>query len=107
MNICQKGALGTGGFYQPSNQSGDKIQLRMMCYGRNWEPTTRYEKRYRSDGSEPPLLPYEFISLAENAIQDAQSQMDEVDIPSMHPDICVANFYESSDQLDLHQVSFY
>ncbi|KAK1436745.1 hypothetical protein QVD17_02527 [Tagetes erecta] len=103
LNICQGGALGPGGFYQPSNESGDKLQLRMMCYGRNWDPTTGYVRRYRSDGSEPPLLPYEFISLAENAIQDAQSQTSEVELPSMCPDICVASFYEDLDQLDLHQ----
>ncbi|KAK1432496.1 hypothetical protein QVD17_09393 [Tagetes erecta] len=65
---------------------------------------TKYEKRFRSDGSEPPPLPYEFISLAENAIQDAQSHMGEVELPSMCPDICVANFYSSIlGQLNLHQ----
>ncbi|KAI3705851.1 hypothetical protein L1987_76095 [Smallanthus sonchifolius] len=100
VNICQKGAMGPGGFYQPRNPSGDKLRLHMMCFGRNWDPVTRYEKRYRSDGSEPPPLPYEFISLAENAIQDAHPDHQ---LPPMCPDICLANFYTGTGRLALHQ----
>ncbi|KAI3705854.1 hypothetical protein L1987_76102 [Smallanthus sonchifolius] len=100
VNICQKGAMGPGGFYQPRNPSGDKVRLHMMCFGRNWDPVTRYEKRYRSDGSEPPPLPYEFISLAENAIQDAHPDHQ---LPPMCPDICLANFYTGTGRLALHQ----
>ncbi|KAJ0535205.1 putative alkylated DNA repair protein AlkB [Helianthus annuus] len=75
VNICQKWAMGPGGFYRPSNRSGAKLRLHMMCFGRLWDPVTKYEKSYRSDGSAPPPLPYEFISLAENAIEDAQTHM--------------------------------
>uniref|UniRef100_A0A251S3J8 Putative alkylated DNA repair protein AlkB n=1 Tax=Helianthus annuus TaxID=4232 RepID=A0A251S3J8_HELAN len=57
-----------------------------MCFGRLWDPVTKYEKSYRSDGSAPPPLPFEFISLAENAIEDAQLHMNL--LPSMLPDIC-------------------
>ncbi|XP_076930925.1 DNA N(6)-methyladenine demethylase ALKBH1C-like [Bidens hawaiensis] len=101
VNICQKGAMGPGGFYQPTNQNGDKLRLHMMCFGRNWDPVTKYEKRYRSDGSEPPPLPYEFISLAENTIRDAQWCQDK--LPSMCPQICVANFYSIYGRIGLHQ----
>ncbi|KAJ0543092.1 putative DNA oxidative demethylase [Helianthus annuus] len=99
VNICQKWAMGPGGFYHPSNRSGAKLRLHMMCFGRLWDPVTKYEKSYRSDGSAPPPLPYEFISLAENAIQDAQVH----GLPSMLPDICVANLYSIYDRLGLHQ----
>ncbi|KAJ0889074.1 putative DNA oxidative demethylase [Helianthus annuus] len=101
VNICQKWAMGPGGFYRPSNRSGAKLRLHMMCFGRLWDPVTKYEKSYRSDGSAPPPLPYEFISLAENAIEDAQLHMKL--LPSMLPDICVANFYSYGDRLGLHQ----
>ncbi|KAJ0535204.1 putative DNA oxidative demethylase [Helianthus annuus] len=93
--------MGPGGFYRPSNRSGAKLRLHMMCFGRLWDPVTKYEKSYRSDGSAPPPLPYEFISLAENAIEDAQLHMKL--LPSMLPDICVANFYSYGDRLGLHQ----
>ncbi|KAJ0535218.1 putative DNA oxidative demethylase [Helianthus annuus] len=93
--------MGPGGFYRPSNRSGAKLRLHMMCFGRLWDPVTKYEKSYRSDGSAPPPLPYEFISLAENAIEDAQLHMNL--LPSMLPDICVANFYSYNDRLGLHQ----
>ena len=97
--------MGPGGFYRPSNRSGAKLRLHKMCFGRLWDPVTKYEKSYRSDGSAPPPLPFEFISLAENAIEDAQLHMNL--LPSMLPDICVANFYSYNDRLGLHQVSFY
>ncbi|KAK9066422.1 hypothetical protein SSX86_013744 [Deinandra increscens subsp. villosa] len=45
-----------------------------------------------SDGSEPPPIPSEFISLAEATIQDAQAHLD--DLPSMRPDTCLVHFYE-------------
>ncbi|KAJ0754068.1 putative alkylated DNA repair protein AlkB [Helianthus annuus] len=95
--------MGPGGFYHPSNRNGAKLRLHMMCFGRLWDPVTKYEKSYRSDGSAPPPLPYEFISLAENAIQDAQVH----GLPSTLPDICVANLYSIYDRLGLHQVTFY
>lgn len=103
--MCQKEAQGPTGFYRPSSQSGADLQLDMMCYGRFWDPVTKYKNSYKSDGSEPPPIPYEFISLAENAIQDAQGHLDV--LPLMCPDICLVNFYSACDRLGLHQVSFY
>ncbi|KAI3785835.1 hypothetical protein L1987_44961 [Smallanthus sonchifolius] len=102
VNICQKWGVGPGGFYEPSHQSGAKLRLQMMCFGRNWDPVTKYKERYRSDGSEPPPVPYELISLAETTIQDSQAHLDK--LPSMSPDICIVNFYSPVyGRLGLHQ----
>ncbi|KAK9066558.1 hypothetical protein SSX86_013881 [Deinandra increscens subsp. villosa] len=103
VNICEKWGAGPGGgFYIPRCQNGEELRLQMMCFGRNWDPITRYEKRFRSDGSEPPAIPSKFISLVETAIQDAQSFLD--GFPSMRPDVCVANFYSPvHGRLDIHQ----
>lgn len=97
VNICQKVGMGSGGFY-----TAREFERYIMCFGRNWDPITGYENRCRSDGSEPPPLPNELISLVQAIIQDAQAHLKE--LPSMHPDICVVNFYPSSHgRLDLHQ----
>ncbi|KAL8241699.1 hypothetical protein R6Q59_012001 [Mikania micrantha] len=101
VNTCQKWGVGPGGFYEPRNQSGAKLRLHMMCFGKNWDPITKYKSRCRSDGSEPLPLPNELIHLAETAIKDAQAHSK--NLPSMCPDICIVNFYTCTGGLGLHQ----
>ncbi|KAJ0536604.1 putative DNA oxidative demethylase [Helianthus annuus] len=102
VNICQKHGAGTGGFYEPSHQSGAKLRLQMMCFGRNWDPVTKYKECYRSDGSKAPPLPYELMSFAKTSVQNAQKRMK--GLPSMCPDICIVNFYSPVyGRLGLHQ----
>ncbi|KAI7740380.1 hypothetical protein M8C21_012727 [Ambrosia artemisiifolia] len=102
VNICEKRGVGHGGFYEPSHQNGAKLRLQMMCFGRNWDPVTKYKERYRSDGSKAPPLPYELSSLAKTTIQNAQVHLKE--LPSMCPDICIVNFYSPVyGRLGLHQ----
>lgn len=97
--------MGPGGFYTPSSPSGHKLALRMMCYGRQWDPVARYGKQYRSDdGSDPPPIPDEFMSLAELAIEAGQKAY-AFPFPTMRPDICVANYYTVHGRLAPHQVT--
>ncbi|XP_076882261.1 DNA N(6)-methyladenine demethylase ALKBH1C-like [Bidens hawaiensis] len=99
VNMCSKWGMGPGGFYKPAG-----IQRYIMCLGRNWDPITRYEKRYLSDGSEPPPplpLPCELVSLNEATIQDAQAHLTE--LPSMRPDMCLVNFYYRNCLDELHE----
>ncbi|KAK9061970.1 hypothetical protein SSX86_019154 [Deinandra increscens subsp. villosa] len=104
VNICQKLGLGPGGFYQATYQSGVKQRLHRMCFGRNWDPVTKYSERYRSDGSLPPPVPDELISLVQTSIQDAQAHLNSAnEIPLMCPNICLVNFYTTLDRLGLHQ----
>lgn len=105
VNICQKAAKGPAGFYRPSNPSGDKFPLHMMCFGRNWDPVTKYEESCRSDGLEPPPVPFELLLLAERTIKDFERNVKNV--PPTCPYICLANFYSTDGRHDLHQVSFY
>ncbi|KAK1433726.1 hypothetical protein QVD17_10641 [Tagetes erecta] len=100
VNICEKWGVQPGGFKRINYD--DEVDCRThMCFGRNWDPKTKYNKRYRNDGSEPPPIPYELVSLAETAIRDAQAHMDE--LPSMCPDTCLVSFYPSSGYLGIHQ----
>ncbi|XP_076960533.1 DNA N(6)-methyladenine demethylase ALKBH1C-like [Bidens hawaiensis] len=102
VNICEKWGVGPGGFYQPSHENGAKLRLQMMCFGRNWDPVTKYKKRCRSDGSEALPLPHELISLTETTLQDARAHLQK--LPSMCPDICIVNFYPPVyGRLGLHQ----
>ena len=97
--------MGRGGFYQPGFNSGAKLNLHMMCFGRNWDPQTKYAARYRADGSEAPPIPDKLVSLVKTSIKDSRAHDDK--IPSMHPDICIVNFYTTTGRLGMHQVSFY
>ncbi|KAK9066057.1 hypothetical protein SSX86_015459 [Deinandra increscens subsp. villosa] len=104
LNTCQKWGVGPGGLYEPTNQYGHKLRLRMTTFGRNWDPVTRYTKPLRRDGSEPPAVPDELVYLAETAIKDAQAHLDVPDeLPSMCPDICLVNFYQIAGRLGIHK----
>ncbi|GJR01322.1 oxoglutarate/iron-dependent dioxygenase [Tanacetum coccineum] len=101
VNTCQEFGMGPRGFYQPGYKGGAKLNLHMMCFGRNWDPQTKYDPYYRSDGSQAPPVPDQLISLVESSIQDSQAHDDK--IPSMYPDICIINFYTTTGRLGLHQ----
>nr|GEU32068.1 oxoglutarate/iron-dependent dioxygenase [Tanacetum cinerariifolium] len=101
VNTCQEFGMGPRGFYQPGYKGGAKLNLHMMCFGRNWDPQTKYDSYYRSDGSQAPPVPDQLISLVESSIQDSQAHDDK--IPSMYPDICIINFYTTTGRLGLHQ----
>ncbi|KAF5800684.1 putative alkylated DNA repair protein AlkB [Helianthus annuus] len=102
VNMCQKWGVDHGGFYQPS---GAKVPLHMMCFGRNWDPITRYDNPYRSDGSEPPPIPDDLSLFAESVVKDVRFLLYEDKLPLMCPDVCVVNFYSKSGPLglSLHQ----
>lgn len=110
---CRQLGLGPGGFYQPGYKDGAKLRLQMMCLGRDWDPETRkYGSRRTIDGTQPPGIPHEFSLLVERAIEEAHahikeelrvSSVEEI-LPSISPDICIANFYTTSGRLGLHQV---
>ena len=111
MKKCRELGIGPGGFYQPGYQDGAKLRLQMMCLGLDWDPQTRkYGDRRTIDGARPPGIPNEFSLLVKRAIQEAHahikeelSRAEEI-LPSMTPDICIANFYTTTGRLGLHQV---
>ncbi|KAJ0876058.1 putative DNA oxidative demethylase [Helianthus annuus] len=104
VKICHTLGVGPGGFQQPGYSSGSKLQLQRMCFGRNWDPETKYRERYRNDGSIPPPVPPLFIPLVQSLIQDAQAHLSSAnEIPLMRPDVCLVNFYTATGRLGLHQ----
>ncbi|KAM0001103.1 putative DNA oxidative demethylase [Helianthus debilis subsp. tardiflorus] len=104
VKICHTLGVGPGGFQQPGYSSGSKLQLQRMCFGRNWDPETKYRERYRNDGSIPPPVPPVFIPLVQSLIQDAQAHLTSAnEIPLMRPDVCLVNFYTATGRLGLHQ----
>lgn len=109
---CRKLGLGPGGFYQPGYRDGAKLQLKMMCLGKNWDPETRKYGDERSfDNAKPPIIPAEFHQLVEKAIKDSHSLIQknskatnvEDILPWMSPNICLVNFYSANGRLGLHQ----
>ncbi|KAB2621854.1 alpha-ketoglutarate-dependent dioxygenase abh1-like [Pyrus ussuriensis x Pyrus communis] len=84
----------------------------MMCLGWDWDPQTRkYGDRRTIDGTWPPGIPEKFSSLVKRVIREAHahvkeelrvSRAEEI-LPSMSPDLCIANFYTTTGQLGLHQ----
>lgn len=109
---CRDLGLGPGGFYLPGYRDGAKLNLKMMCLGKNWDPETRtYGDERPCDGSKPPIIPKEFCDLVKRAIKDSHSHIEkdfrkrnaEDVLPSMLPNICIINFYSTSGCLGLHQ----
>ncbi|KAJ9536055.1 hypothetical protein OSB04_un000781 [Centaurea solstitialis] len=90
VNKCEELGVGPGGFYQPGFRSGAKLRLQMMCLGRNWDPQTKYDERFRSDGSEAPPIPDKFEKITINALEVSRSHLNSEDeLPLMYPDICI------------------
>ncbi|PPS00587.1 hypothetical protein GOBAR_AA20075 [Gossypium barbadense] len=102
----------SGGFYRPGYKDGAKLRLHMMCLGMNWDPQTRkYNKQHPVDNCEPPDIPLGFCLLVQRAFKDAhcliEKESDMVNpediLPSISPNICIANFYSIHGRLGLHQ----
>ncbi|TQE08677.1 hypothetical protein C1H46_005661 [Malus baccata] len=112
VKLCRDLGLGSGGFYKPGYRDGAKLNLMMMCLGKNWDPeTSQYGGHRPIDGAIPPKIPDKFFQLVESAIKESQSLImkdsktsnSEGILPRMIPDICLVNFYSSSGRLGLHQ----
>ncbi|KAJ0007890.1 hypothetical protein Pint_29255 [Pistacia integerrima] len=109
---CRNLGLGPGGFYQPGYRDGAKLNLKMMCLGKNWDPEkSAYEDIRSIDGAKPPIIPGYFDLLVRKSIQDSHALIRrnsgawnvETELPRMSPDICIVNFYTASGKLGLHQ----
>lgn len=114
VKLCRDLGLGPGGFYQPGYRDGAKLNLKMMCLGKNWDPeTSKYGDHRPHDGDKPPCIPGVFFQLVENALKESHSLIKKTTkacksediLPPMTPDICLVNFYSSTGRLGLHQVS--
>ncbi|XP_058773485.1 uncharacterized protein LOC131647633 [Vicia villosa] len=104
---CRELGLGDGGFYQPGYEDGTKLHLKMMCLGKNWDPqTSKYVDQRPSDGSIPPKIPNEFLTLVHSALEASRSVTklsNSKHISTFSPDICIVNFYSQNGRLGLHQ----
>ncbi|KAL2622571.1 hypothetical protein R1flu_002776 [Riccia fluitans] len=116
---CRQLGVGPGGFYRPQYREEDKMHLRMMCLGMQWQPTVRsYETRRTTyDNALAPPIPESFLRTVDKALSVAQilaaeenggkSRKVVIDqnssVPNMAPDICIVNFYEFSGNLGMHQ----
>ncbi|KXZ45726.1 hypothetical protein GPECTOR_51g712 [Gonium pectorale] len=100
--------VGPGGFYVPTYSTGGRLALRMMCLGLHWEPRTGAYEQTRSsyDGATPPPLPATLVDLCGRSLADASAAAASAGgsrFPPLRPDICLANFYERSGRLGMHQ----
>lgn len=61
--------MGLGGFYQPGYRNGAKLNLEMICLGKNGDlEMSQYEDYRPVDGAKPPKIPVKFFQLVESAI---------------------------------------
>lgn len=102
IQTCRRLGMGPGGFYTPEYANGSRMKLRMMCLGRDWDPQARRYQEVRKDGAKTPSIPLEFHALVQAAVGAAQS-LESDPVPSLTPDLCIVNFYESGGRLGLHQ----
>ncbi|XP_076929816.1 DNA N(6)-methyladenine demethylase ALKBH1C-like [Bidens hawaiensis] len=104
VRICHILGVGPGGLQRPGYSTGHKLQLHRTCFGRNWNQETKCQERYNRDGSIPPLVPPELVSLIVTSVQDARSHVNSHDeLPLMSPDTALVNFYTATGRLGLHQ----
>lgn len=90
------------GFYTPVTKFGSKMNLRMNCLGWHWDAKTyKYEKmRTDQDGKEAPKIPESLKELGCRALRETRYWP----AAQIRPfDIIIANFYEESGKLGLHQ----
>ncbi|GIL59226.1 hypothetical protein Vafri_13915, partial [Volvox africanus] len=100
--------IGPGGFYTPSYKTGARLWLHMMCMGLHWEPRTNSYETIRSsfDGATPPPIPSWLAELCGRCLEAASAAAVAAGgsrFPPLQPDICLANFYERSGKLGMHQ----
>ncbi|XP_050383851.1 uncharacterized protein LOC126800522 [Argentina anserina] len=112
VKLCRNLGMGSGGFYQPGYRDGAKLNLKMMCLGKNWDPeTSKYGDHRPHDGAKPPRIPVDFFRLVENAIKESHSIIEKTTkaskpediLPLVTPDICLVNYYSSTGRLGLHR----
>lgn len=113
IRTCRELGVGPGGFYEPGYDNGAKLNLKMMCLGKHWDPlASAYFDVRPSDGAKPPPIPDTYSDLVKRAITDSHAHLrkqcrkgnPEDILPPMSPSICIVNFYTKSGRLGLHQV---
>ncbi|KAI5409774.1 uncharacterized protein LOC127081105 [Lathyrus oleraceus] len=68
--------------------------------------TNKYVDQRPSDGSVPPKIPPEFLTLVHSALEDSHSatRLSNSKPPfTFSPDICIVNFYSQNGRLGFHQ----
>ncbi|XP_071688439.1 DNA N(6)-methyladenine demethylase ALKBH1D-like [Rutidosis leptorrhynchoides] len=112
VKTCRELGVNNGGFYQPCYSDGSKLNLKMMCLGKNWDPETKlYSETRPVDNAESHPIPEVFHDMVIKALQDSNAyimnQVPEANVgalnPLMVPDICIVNFYSESGKLGFHQ----
>jgi alkylated DNA repair protein (DNA oxidative demethylase) len=95
--MCRALADGDVPMYTPTVRGGKKMSVGMLCLGRHWNAMTyRYEEtRTDFDGREVPPIPSALEAIARNAAAGAGF--------TMHPDLCIMNFYDQGSRMGVHQ----
>ncbi|KAF6168186.1 hypothetical protein GIB67_011571 [Kingdonia uniflora] len=103
---CRELGIGPGGFYRPTPTS---VEMR-MCLGMIWDARAKqYAAQQLFEGEDPLVIPEEFKTLVQTAIETSHELCDEdnvsiEEIPAMVPDIGVVSFYKDAPKKRvLHQ----
>jgi alkylated DNA repair protein (DNA oxidative demethylase) len=94
---CLELGAAAAGFYTPIVRGGRPMSVKMLCLGRHWNARTYRYEDVRSDIDARPVPPLP-AGLAECARLAAEAAGF-----SMHPDVCIVNWYASDSRMGLHQ----
>lgn len=102
--VKQVMSLGAGGgFYTPRFQERE-MRLQMFCLGRHWDTRRHVYSSTRADhdGLAVLPLPSNLVELSQGVLSDLEQKSGR-SFPKMRPDTCIANLYNESGSLGLHE----
>lgn len=107
LDICRSYGRALGGFYVPTYENEQRINLQMFCFGLHWNPRTCEYERTRTNHDHSPAAPLDPRLLA--YVARVRKAVAEIDLaagcdPEYQPDICIVNYYQpQSGRLGVHQ----
>lgn len=103
VDACRDYGVSEGGFYVPTYENSNHLNLYMFCLGQNWNlVTSSYEPvRTNHDNAPVPPVPPSLLQPALACLKESQ-KVSQV-IPDCKPDICIVNFYTAAGKLGMHQ----
>jgi len=103
VDSCREVGVGEGGFYVPTYENNNHLNLYMYCMGLNWNLVTSSYERVRTnyDNAIVPAIPPSILQPALACLKECQKISP--GLPDCRPDVCIVNFYTAAGKLGMHQ----
>jgi len=95
--LCRTLSDGPVPMYTPTVRGGRKMSVGMLCLGKHWNGLTYNYELSRSDfdGLPVPEMPARFAEIASSSAEVAGF--------TIHPDLCIMNYYTGNAKMGVHQ----